>query len=100
MAAPPDAPVDPTFDPVLAARTAGRLEPLHSVIYFVPEVGEELAELGITRQRDQYFAQRAAAMGAVGPGVVAATFFNFNPALVARYLGERASVPHPARDGL
>jgi hypothetical protein len=59
-------------------------EPLHAMIYFVPEVGEELAELRITRQSDQYFAQRAAAMGAVGPGVVAATFFNFNPALVAR----------------
>nr|WP_116707807.1 hypothetical protein [Actinomycetospora cinnamomea] len=54
------------------------------MIYFVPEVGEELAPLGITRQRDQYFAQRSAAMGAVGPGVVAATFFSFNPALVAR----------------
>jgi hypothetical protein len=84
--APTDAPGDTadTVDPAEAARTAGRLEPLHSMIYFVPEVGEELAELRITRQSDQYFAQRAAAMGAVGPGVVTATFFNFNPALVAR----------------
>ena len=31
-----------------------------------------------------YFAGRAAPMGAVGGGVVAATFYNFNPSLVAR----------------
>ena len=79
MAAPND-----TVVPADAAALAGRLEPLHSQIYFVPEVGEELAPLGITKPRAQYFAQRAAPMGAVGPGVVAATFFNFNPALVAR----------------
>jgi hypothetical protein len=77
------APTD-TVVPADAAALAGRLEPLHSQIYFVPEVGEELTPLGITKPRSQYFAQRAAPMGAVGPGVVAATFFNFNPALVAR----------------
>jgi len=84
VAAPTDPAAGPAPDPADAAALAGRLEPLHSMIYFVPELGEELAELGITRRRDQYFAQRAAAMGAVGPGVVAATFFNYNPALVAR----------------
>ena len=78
MAAPTD-----TVVPADAAALAKRLEPLHSMIYFVPEVGEELKEIGV-RPRDQYFAQRAAPMGAVGPGLVAATFFNFNPALVAR----------------
>ena len=31
-----------------------------------------------------YFAGRAAPMGAVGPGVVTATFFGFHPAMVAR----------------
>lgn len=85
-----------TVDPAEAARLAGRLEPVHSMIYFVPELGEELAELGITRQRDQYFAQRAAAMGAVGPGVVAATFYNFNPALVARSVPTVWSLAAPA----
>jgi hypothetical protein len=33
-----------------------------------------------------YFAGRAAPMGAVGPGVVTATFSNFAPALVARHV--------------
>ncbi|WP_420791336.1 SCO6745 family protein [Actinomycetospora lutea] len=71
------------MDASAAAALAKRLEPLHSMIYFVPEAGEELKEIGV-RPRDQYFAQRAAPMGAVGPGLVAATFFNFNPAMIAR----------------
>jgi hypothetical protein len=33
-----------------------------------------------------YFAGRAAPMGAVGPGVVTATFYNFSPSLVARHV--------------
>jgi len=76
------APTD-TVVPAEAAALAKRLEPLHSMIYFVPEVAEEFKAIGV-RPRDQYFAQRAAPMGAVGPGLVTATFFNFNPAMVAR----------------
>jgi hypothetical protein len=74
------------IDPQAVTRLARRLEPLHSMIYFATEVGSELGELGITHPRAQYFAQRSAAMGAVGPGVVAATYFNFNPALIARFV--------------
>jgi hypothetical protein len=33
-----------------------------------------------------YFASRAAAFGAIGPGAVAATFYNFNPTLVAKFI--------------
>lgn len=73
-------------EPVAVSRLARRLEPLHSMIYFAPEAGSELGELGITHPRAQYFAQRSAAMGAVGPGVVAATYYNFNPALIARFV--------------
>jgi hypothetical protein len=73
-------------EPADVTRLARRLEPLHSMIYFAPEVGSELGELGITHPRAQYFAQRSAAMGAVGPGVVAATYYNFNPGLIARFV--------------
>lgn len=76
----------PSLEPADVARTYRRLESLHSMIYFAPEVGEELSELGITHPRAQYFAQRSAAMGAVGPGVVAATYYNFNPGLIARFV--------------
>ncbi|WP_018333728.1 SCO6745 family protein [Actinomycetospora chiangmaiensis] len=74
------------MEPSDVARLYRRIEPLHSMIYFAPEVGEELSELGIDHPRAQYFAQRSAAMGPVGPGVVAATYFNFNPALVVRFV--------------
>ncbi|GAA4739546.1 hypothetical protein GCM10023328_20730 [Modestobacter marinus] len=70
----------------LVARTHRRLEPLHSHVYFAPETDEHLAAAGLRPGRMVYFAGRAAAMGAVGPGVVTATFANFAPAIVARHL--------------
>jgi len=68
----------------VVARTHRRLEPLHSHVYFAPETDEHLIAVGIRPGRMVYFAGRAAAMGAVGPGVVTATFGNFAPAIVAR----------------
>jgi hypothetical protein len=66
---------------LLARKTWRTLEPLHGMVYFVPEAAEAYARLGITG-RAGYFASRAAPMGAVTPDVVASTFFNFNPELV------------------
>jgi hypothetical protein len=57
---------------------------LHSLIYFVPELDQQLTGLGLRSGRMCYFAGRAAPMGAVGHGVVTATFYNFSPGLVAR----------------
>jgi hypothetical protein len=76
----------PTLDLRLVARTHRRLEPLHSHVYFAPETDEHLTAVGIRPGRMVYFAGRAAAMGAVGPGVVTATFSNFAPAIVARHI--------------
>jgi hypothetical protein len=66
---------------LLARKTWRTLEPLHGMIYFVPEAAEAYARLGITG-RAGYFASRAAPMGAVTADVVVSTFFNFNPDLV------------------
>jgi hypothetical protein len=66
---------------LVAHKTWRTLEPLHGMIYFVPEAAEEYESLGVTG-RDGYFASRAAPMGAVTAEVVIATFFNFNPELV------------------
>ena len=60
------------------------LEPLVSMIYFSPEALEEYAGLGLVDGWAGYFRSRSAAMGAVSGEVVAATFYNFNPALVLR----------------
>jgi hypothetical protein len=65
-----------------AGRLTRTLDPLHSVSYFLPDVYEKFGALGM-QGRTPYFATRSAPMGAVGPGVVAATFYNFNPVLVA-----------------
>jgi hypothetical protein len=76
--------VDP--GPLLARKTWRTVEPLHGMIYFVPEAAEAYERLGITG-RGGYFASRAAPMGAVAAELVIATFFNFNPDLV------RAAIP-------
>jgi len=76
----------PSTDLRLVARTHRRLEPLHSHVYFAPETDEHLTAVGLRPGRMVYFAGRAAAMGAVGPGVVTATFANFAPAIVARHI--------------
>jgi helix-turn-helix protein len=73
------------LDPAVVRHAWRVTEPLHGMIYFVPEAPERYAALGLTGQ-EGYFASRAAAFGPVGPGPVVATFFNFNPELVARAL--------------
>jgi len=84
----------------LAAGTAARvhraLDPLHSLTYFVPEADEEYAAIGLRPGRMHYFASRGAAMGRVGAGVITATFHNFHPGLVARFVPAVWEVVAPA----
>lgn len=79
-----------------AAQLHRRIDPLHSMIYFAPEIGEELGALGLESFFARYFAQRSAAMGAVGPGLVTATFGVFAPAHVARHVAGVWSTVSPA----
>lgn len=74
-------------------KRAGRLchnsiNSLHSTLYFSPALGKELAPYGIDSWHAVYFAGRAAPLGAVGAGTVTATFYNFNHAVVSRYVPE------------
>lgn len=75
-----------SLPPRAGRRCHNALNPLHSTVYFSPDLGRELAAVGIEDDSAAYFAARSAAMGAVGAGAVAATFYNFNPELVARHL--------------
>lgn len=70
------------MDAFSAGRLSRTLDSLHSVSYFVPEVAERFGALGM-QGRTPYFAARSAPMGAVAARVVAATFYNFSPDLVA-----------------
>ena len=74
------------MDPVVSRKTWRALEPVHAHVYFAPEAQEEYAALGYDLKANRaagYFPARAAAMGAVGPGVVQATFFTFSAVAVA-----------------
>jgi hypothetical protein len=71
---------------LMSRRCYQALNPLHSLIYFSPEAEEEFTSTGLRPGRMSYFAGRSAAMGAVGAGMVTATFFNFSPELIARHI--------------
>ncbi|MFH9611836.1 hypothetical protein [Streptomyces sp. NPDC017448] len=67
-------------------RCHNAVNPLHSCLFFSPDLGAEMGKIGIEDPAAAYFATRAAALGAVGAGAVAAAFYNFNPVLVARHV--------------
>jgi hypothetical protein len=79
----------------LAGRAHRATETLHALVYFVPEAEEELTAVGLRPGRMPYYASRAAAMGPVPAEVVSATFYNFNPALVAKYIPRAWSLASP-----
>ena len=59
-------------------------EPIHAVTYFTPEARSAYERAGLRGFWRGYFAGRAAPLGTAGAAVVAASFFNFAPAFVAR----------------
>ena len=63
-------------------------EPVHAIVYFHPRSLDAWTAAGIRGFWRGYFATRAAPLGAVGPGPVTATFYNFAPSMVARALPE------------
>jgi hypothetical protein len=71
------------------------LDVVHSLGYFAPEVADQLVAAGLEPGGMGYFASRSAAMGEVGAGVVAATFYNFNPQLVAHFIPRAWSLCDP-----
>ncbi|WP_371635182.1 hypothetical protein OG988_06900 [Streptomyces zaomyceticus] len=72
--------------PRAGRRCHNALNPLHSTLYFSPDLDREFGALGFTDQSAMRLAARSAALGAVGPGTVAATFYNYNHELLARHL--------------
>jgi hypothetical protein len=82
-------------DAFAAGRLTRTLDTLHSVVYFAPEADEKFGELGLNSVT-HYFAGRSAPMGAVSANVVAATFYNFNPRLVARAIPAAWELAPPA----
>jgi hypothetical protein len=73
------------------------LEPVHGMIYFVPEAHEAYTAVGLEGRRMGYFASRSAPMGPVPAKVVIATFYNFNPDVVRPAIPEAWTRASPAR---
>ncbi|GAA2345915.1 hypothetical protein OHT20_06155 [Streptomyces caniferus] len=83
--------------PEQAGRTCHNVvNPFHSTHYFAPELATEMARAGIENRSAAYFACRGAAMGAVGPGTITATFYNFKHGLVAEHVPDVWTVTTPA----
>ncbi len=72
-----------------------RIETLHAVTYFGEEMQSAGADLGVTGFWMGYFGFRAAPLGAVEPGTVDATFFNFAPSFVRRWIPQVWSIAAP-----
>lgn len=68
-----------------ARRLHAVIEPIAATIFFSPASAAAYASLGLDRAPG-YFCSRAAAMGRVAPGVVAAAFYSFHPSFVAANL--------------
>ncbi|MEU3663249.1 hypothetical protein AB0E77_26465 [Streptomyces sp. NPDC032940] len=75
-----------TLDARAGRRCHNALNPLHSTHYFSPDLGRELAALGVSDPRAVNFAVRAAALGPVGAGTVTAAFYNYKHDLVAQHV--------------
>ena len=65
----------------LARAAYKTLEPFHVTAYFNPELGSAYEDTGLDGHA-WYVGARAAPMGPCAPSVVAAAFYNFNPALI------------------
>jgi hypothetical protein len=83
------------LEPGAVARAHRAIEPLHAHLYFAPEHDEHFSAVGLKPGRMSYFAGRAAPMGAVGAGVVTATFYNFSPSLVAHMIPRAWTLASP-----
>ncbi|WP_433919994.1 hypothetical protein OIE50_41850 [Streptomyces canus] len=74
------------LEPRAGRRCHNPLNSLHAAHYFSPDLGRELAAIGVTHPRAVNFAVRAAALGPVGPGAVTAAFYNYKHELVAEHV--------------
>ncbi|MGW5381955.1 SCO6745 family protein [Nocardia sp. NPDC003963] len=82
--------------PAFARQAWSLLEPLHAVTYFSPEPLQALKAAGYRGFWMGYFAGRAAPLGAAGPEVVHALFYNFTLERVRRALPSAWEYAPPA----
>lgn len=82
-------------DPHVARQVWRRLELVHAVTYFSPEPIGALNDAGYKGFWMGYFAGRASPLGAVGPEVVSALFYNFADSRVRKAVPDAWSFAPP-----
>ncbi|MEU2155128.1 hypothetical protein ABZ532_08885 [Streptomyces sp. NPDC019396] len=85
-----------SLPPRTGRRCASALNSTHSIVYFSPDLPEAFAGIGIEDRSAAALSGRAAALGAVGPGTVAAAFSNYNHELLARHFPSVWETASPA----
>ncbi|MFD3942059.1 hypothetical protein [Streptomyces sp. NPDC058579] len=88
-----------SLPPRAGRRCHHMLNPMHSTVYFSPDLETEFRALGFEDGSAMRLASRSAAMGAVGAGTVAATFSNYNVELLAKHLPAVWDIASPAEVG-
>lgn len=71
------------------------VEPFHQVAYRSPEAVTAYESLGLTPGPQQYFANRLAVLGSVGPTTASAVLFGFNPSYVSSVIPHVWCVARP-----
>jgi len=71
-------------EPGLSRRMWSLFEPYHAITYFAPECRTAYRGVGLKGFWMGYFGGRAAPLGEASAALVAATFYNFAPAMVQR----------------
>jgi hypothetical protein len=71
-----------------ARRMWTRLEAVHVLVYFAPEVRQAHAEAGVDSRMGSYVASRLGPLGAVGPELATAVLYGFSPRVVAGVVPE------------
>lgn len=85
-----------SITPAQARALWREVETVHAVTYFAAESRDAATEVGLRGFWMGYFGFRAAPLGAVGPGLVQATFANFAPDMIERAVPDAWSYAKPA----
>lgn len=71
------------------------IEPLHTVVYYLPQALAAFEPLKLTSLWSPYFGTRLAPLGAVSPATAGALLYHFNPAMVDREVSALWSATSP-----
>jgi hypothetical protein len=87
-----------SFEPAITGKVAQALSPMFAVPITAPEAVDRFAAIGFARDEwaERYFAFRSAQLGRATAETVIATYFNFAPRRIHRYIPRVWEIADPA----